>query len=459
MKKDKSLIQYQMTIYTITYNEETLLPYFIRHYRDNFPGCRIIVYDNYSTDGTRTIALAADCEVILYDSNNQLDDMKYLEIKNHCWQNQKDTWCIVADCDELFDLNAELLLWEAKSGSTVILSQGFDMVNGENNNDIHNITRGVKNDRYSKSYCFNTKRIKEINYSPGCHDCKPIANEDAGPGGLKYSVNKYACYHYRYVSPQFLIKRYNQNRLRMCDNNRRKGMGTQYFQNEPSIRNEFELKQKEADYIREPMAHDGLKVYVTYFQHEQLHRISNAAHLTPVNLSSIPIGELQDNRLSEHRLFLSDIWANEQCAFLGNLTWRWFQKNRHMTSLENIWQLERTPNVVWAAWPDINWYRKSCIDHPGLQKYLDELLFITGMSSEGTGVLANQFICNNKVWCDFIIFFRTCFSYFHHKYGFNYQFYVKDKDASRLAAVFYERVSALYFANRHDLIIKQIPFK
>jgi len=35
-----------MTIYTITYNEELMLPYFIRHYRLRFPNCKIVVYDN-----------------------------------------------------------------------------------------------------------------------------------------------------------------------------------------------------------------------------------------------------------------------------------------------------------------------------------------------------------------------------------------------------------------------------
>jgi len=441
-----------ITIYTICFNEELLLPYFIKHYRANFPGCRIIVYDNYSTDATRQIALSAGCEVILYDTNNQLDDMKYLEIKNHCWQNQNDTWAIVADCDELFDGTTELLLWEAKRGSTIISSQGYDMVNLENNNDIHNITHAVKNDRYSKFYCFNTKKIKEINYTPGCHEANPV-------GEVVYSVNKYACYHYRYINPQFLINRYYQNRLRMCDNNRRKGMGSQYFNNESQIVNEFSKLRSEATLLRDPMQHDGLKVFITYFDASQLQRIPQSAHLAPVNLSTLPLCELQDNRLSEHRLFLSQAIDNEHCPYLGNLTWRWFQKNRHMIQLENVWQLHRESNVAWAAWPDINWYRKSCIDHPGMQKYLDELMEFSGLQCEGVGILASQFICSNKVFKEFQQFFIKCFNYFHAKYGFNYSFYVKDKDANRLAAVFYERFAALYFANRHDLIIKQIPNK
>ena len=453
-----------ITIYCITFNEEIILPYFIRHYRANFPDCRIIIYDNYSTDATRLIAESAGCEVILYDTNNQLDDMKYLEIKNHCWQGQKDDWAIICDCDEFFDLNAELLLWEAKQGATIIRSQGYDMVNLENNNDIHNITHAVKNDRYSKVYCFNTKAVKEINYAPGCHDCAPVANTINYHGELKQSVNAYACYHYRYLNPNFLLRRYNQNKVRMCDNNKRKGMGSQYFQSAQQINAEFETLRKQATLLREPMPLNGLKIFVTYFDSIQHQRIPQSAHLTPVNLSQLLVGEYQDNRLSEHRLFLSQLIDNEHCDYIGNLTWRWHQKNRHMIQLHDIWQLQREPNIVWAAWPDKNWYRKSCIDLPGMQKYLDELIELTGLQSEGVGLLANQFICSNKVFKEFTTFFRLVFSHFHKHYGLDgFHFTMLDKykanNEGRKPALFYERVAALYFANRQDLIIKQIPHK
>ena len=35
-----------ITIYTITYNEEFIIPYFIKWYRDIFVDCKIIIYDN-----------------------------------------------------------------------------------------------------------------------------------------------------------------------------------------------------------------------------------------------------------------------------------------------------------------------------------------------------------------------------------------------------------------------------
>lgn len=443
-----------ITIYTVTFNEQLMLPYFIRHYRKNFPGCRIVVYDNYSTDATVKIAMAADCEVILYDTNNQLDDMKYLEIKNHCWQGQKERWAMIVDCDELCQITESELELEERSGYTAIKFTGYNMVNHKSNLDVHNITNGVMDEMYSKNYLFDTHKIKAINYNAGCHVSNPI-------GEYKPTVNSYPCYHYKYIDQQYMVSRYKRNAQRMSAYGRSKGMGSHYWKSESIIRQEFIAMQHLATPIRKPMESDGVKIFVTYFDERQAVKIPSALHLTKVNLSTLPVGKYQDNRLSEHRLFLSDTLENESCTYVGFMTWRWFQKNKFMMRMEDVWQLYRSPEIVWAAWPDKNWYRQSCIDHKGMQKYLDELISLTGLQSEGTGLFANQFICSIEVYKEFQTWFRKWFYYFHEKYGFDYEFDMAERFRphyqSRLPALFYERFAALYFANRKDLIIKQIP--
>lgn len=439
-----------LTIYTIVFNEELMLPHFIRHYRKNFPGCRIIVYDNHSTDATVRIAYSAGCEVIPYDTNNQLDDMKYLEIKNHCWQGQKERWALIADCDELCQIDRPSLYYEESMNHTVISFQGYNMVNHENSTNVPEIFKAVKDEMYSKSYLFDTTKIKEINYSPGCHVSKPV-------GDVLKSKNIYSCYHYKYINADLMVSRYRRNAQRMAAYGRSKGMGSHYWKGESAIRSEFESMQKISVPIRIPMDAEGLKIFVTYFDEPQVNKIPPALHLSKVNLTTLPVGEFQDNRLSEHRLFISEKLKDEKCPYVGFMTWRWFQKNKFMIPLEQLWQLYRSPEIVWAAWPDKNWYRKSCIDHPGIKKYLDELIELTGFESDGTGLLANQFICSIDVYRDFEVWFRKYFYLFHTKYGYNYDFFVKDNYMNRQPAVFYERFAALYFANRKDLIIKQIP--
>ena len=145
-----------ITIYTIAYNEEFMLPFFIKWYKDKFSDCKIVIYDNYSTDNTVQIALDNNCEVIQYDTNNQLSDSKYLEIKNNCWKDATTDWVLVCDVDELLDINSSLL----NTDQTLFKSKGYNMCNVENIDNILDIKYGIESSAYDKVLCFNKKYIK-----------------------------------------------------------------------------------------------------------------------------------------------------------------------------------------------------------------------------------------------------------------------------------------------------------
>jgi glycosyltransferase involved in cell wall biosynthesis len=113
-----------VTIFTVAYNEEIMLPFFIKWYRKRFPNCRIVVYDNESTDDTVKIALENNCEVITYCTNNQLSDSKYLEIKNNCWKDATTDWVLVCDVDEMLDINFKNL---ENCKYDIIQGKGFEM--------------------------------------------------------------------------------------------------------------------------------------------------------------------------------------------------------------------------------------------------------------------------------------------------------------------------------------------
>lgn len=452
----------QVTIYTITYNEEIILPFFIKHYKSNLPGCRIIVFDNESTDRTCAIAKEYGCEVIKYSTDNKLNDMKYLEIKNHAWkspeQKTEPQWVFVVDADEFCNVTNAQLEKETEAGTTVLQFAGFNMVNKSDAIDIHNITHGVDAPEYSKRYAFRSDKLSEINYNPGCHVANPV-------GEVKLSETVYPCYHYRYLHLPMLIDRYRRNAQRMCEENRRKGMGSHYWQGESKITADWNEKQRLAKPVREPMKTETLKLFVCGFLPEHAAQTPESRNFITVNLSALDVGEFQNTYMSEHRLLLSDLpdkhlTGSNYNTYTGLLTWRWNQKYRALIPLNKIPFLPFEQNVVWAAWPEKNWYKHSIVAHKGIKRYLDELCEVTGLSSEGTGLYGNQFICSTSVFADFLTFFHKHFFYFHSKYGFTgYDFWVKEKDKPRLPSVFYERIAAIYFANRKHLIIKQIPYR
>jgi glycosyltransferase involved in cell wall biosynthesis len=207
-----------ITVYTIAYNEEIMLPFMIKWYRDRFPNCRIVIYDNYSTDNTEKIALSAECQVIKYDSENKIRDDLYLKIKNNCWKNTTTDWVIVCDVDELMDISEETL---KTTEYDIIGGRGYEMC-GEIGDNLEDINKGVYTAGYSKYLCFNTKKVKEINYKAGCHQ--------ASPNGVDLKIGKEICpvYHFKWLNEEYVFERYKLFSERLSEQNKKNGWAIHY---------------------------------------------------------------------------------------------------------------------------------------------------------------------------------------------------------------------------------------
>lgn len=231
-----------ITIYTIAYNESLFIQFMIDHYRSRFPNCHIVVYDNYSTDNTVEIAKANNCEIRYFDTNNQINDLEYLKIKNHCWKKANTDWALICDIDELVDINEQDLQQEAQLGSTIIKFEGHNMVNMIDNFDIPNIKWGIRSLDYDKRYLFNKKFVKEINYKPGCHQAKPV-------GHIVLSEKSYLAYHYRYLNLDHVISKYRIFASRLSRENKRNYWGIEYQNQETKIRSLFKFMREHAKQV------------------------------------------------------------------------------------------------------------------------------------------------------------------------------------------------------------------
>ncbi len=231
-----------ITIYTIAYNEEVMLPFMIKWYRERFPECKIVVYDNFSTDKTEEIALSNDCQVVKYDSNNQIRDDLYLEIKNNCWKTAETDWVLICDVDEFLDIQESDLINET---STIITSEGWNMINTQPNPNLElkDIKWGTRAKQYDKAYLFNKKFIKEIRYSAGCHSCNPS-------GKIKYSSNLYKLFHFKAISEDYMIQRHTSFAKRMSEQNIKNDWGVHYFDTEETIRRNYTFYQTHPELIK-----------------------------------------------------------------------------------------------------------------------------------------------------------------------------------------------------------------
>ena len=202
------------TIFLLCFNEEVLITHTIKHYKSCLPNATIIIYDNYSTDNSVNIAREHGCKIVFWDSNNEINDYRYLKIKNNCWKIVKDGWVIVADMDEWLCVTEEDLLEEQNNNTSLLSIKGYDMI-GESKTEsltdinLFDIKRAVNCPGESKSLCFYRPAIREINYSLGAHHCRPVFFPNKYTMSLKtlYSKKTYMNKHMNYLGLKYIIQK------------------------------------------------------------------------------------------------------------------------------------------------------------------------------------------------------------------------------------------------------------
>jgi len=202
-----------INIFLLCFNESALLPHTVNHYKKYLPNCKITIYDNESTDNSVEIAKKLGCDVISYSSNNIINDVLYIELKNSVWKKCNSGWIIMADMDEFLCITEIELMKEMKLGTTILQIVGFDMI-GESETldltdiDLQEINKYIENFYENKKLCFLREAIIDINYDIGCHRCNPIGN-------IVYSSHVYINKHMSILGLNFLInkltKRYERS--------------------------------------------------------------------------------------------------------------------------------------------------------------------------------------------------------------------------------------------------------
>lgn len=203
---------YTVEVFAICYNEEFMLPYFIKHYKEQF-NANITIYDNCSTDRSKEIILAAGCNYIEYDSQNQIRDDIYLKIKNECWKQSNAEWVIVCDVDEFLEVNFDV------SKYTIINTKGYDVI-GSPESRI-----GVYNAMSSKHIMFRPSQFSQIGYTAGCHRCLPQLKSG---GKLQGSREPAILLHRKFISEEYIFNRHKMYEQRLSDVNKQYGWGVHY---------------------------------------------------------------------------------------------------------------------------------------------------------------------------------------------------------------------------------------
>lgn len=178
VKRAKVFDREPVALYLLCHNEEILLPEAVRHYRGMIPNVEITILDNESTDNSVLLAQQLGCRVRTWSSENQIDDHKFVLLKNNIWKERSRGWVIMADMDEWLCATADDLAREAARGVTVLRVYGLNMV-AESNRidlsdiDLHSLTLGFHMSSRDKLVAFRRPDITEMNYGIGAHQASP----------------------------------------------------------------------------------------------------------------------------------------------------------------------------------------------------------------------------------------------------------------------------------------------
>src|SRR5579863_5958872 len=85
----------------LAWNEEQILPFTLDHY--SLLCDKIFIHDNMSSDNSDEIYIKyPKVTVIKWDSNNEINELNYVNIKSKAYrEHSRDAdWVIVCDCDE-----------------------------------------------------------------------------------------------------------------------------------------------------------------------------------------------------------------------------------------------------------------------------------------------------------------------------------------------------------------------
>jgi hypothetical protein len=174
-------------IFTVIKNAEYILPFYLEHYTRNFPGCKINIFDNGSTDSSIQLCKEVGCNIIPFLEFVPLVKEHYLtDLKNNIWKGSKADWVIICDVDEILQINGEDLL--DLTEVDIVQFRGFNMVDINDQKYPELFTHGLSAGMYCKA-CLFRPSIEEINYTPGAHGFEPDP---------KYKVSKfqYRLFHY-----------------------------------------------------------------------------------------------------------------------------------------------------------------------------------------------------------------------------------------------------------------------
>jgi len=227
---DQGLVRPRVHVHATCWNEERMLPFFLRHYEPLAE--RIFIYDDGSTD--RSLEILQQCPKVTMEPIQSAGD-SYVEalqqLYNSCWKRSRGAadWVIVCNVDEHFHHPTGLANYLAacqQTGVTIIPSHGYQMVSlrfpPAGAQLSQTVRRGKSSSEHRKTVIFSPDAIEATNFGVGRHVTTPLGRV------VLPETCEICLLHYKYLGFPYLRDRTAELESRRRPRDRAQGYGFQY---------------------------------------------------------------------------------------------------------------------------------------------------------------------------------------------------------------------------------------
>jgi hypothetical protein len=230
-------------LYTITWNERRILPFFLDHYVPWVD--RFVVFDDGSDDGTaETLARHPKVDLRPFPPKGTSFVLAARALWQEVWKESRGRadWVVVTNVDEFHyhpEGMAAYLRRCTSEGVTIIHPRGYEMYGDRfppsGTHLVEQLPNGVAMFGQDKRQLFSPDAITEINFEPGRHSCAPTGRV-VEPRTVEASLM-----HYKYVDPHaYTIPRQQMLGQRLLPDDLRRGFGMQYRLSAEQLLNSFD---------------------------------------------------------------------------------------------------------------------------------------------------------------------------------------------------------------------------
>ncbi|MCK5354825.1 MAG: glycosyltransferase family 2 protein [Methyloprofundus sp.] len=219
--------------FILCFNEAKMIRHTLNYYSKFCEN--ITVIDNQSTDNTVEIIQEKFPDVLIQelDTGGEYREDIQIQTRNNCWKCSDADYVIMADMDEFIfdeDLVGKLELMH-KNKIAVPAVIGINMVSDTFPLNYSlpitdQVKKGFRDVSFDKKILFSPKMIKEMNFGPGSHTCKPEFKGGSALG-IDHSV-QFKLLHFKYLGREHLYEKHRTYAKRMSEVNRENKFGYEY---------------------------------------------------------------------------------------------------------------------------------------------------------------------------------------------------------------------------------------